>query len=152
MTMARASAYKMQWTRETIFQELVRVLVDALGVDADEDGVGDLDNMEVRLATDLGAESVDFLDIAFQVKKRFGVLVAGSELFFAGVTQSHAPHFHEYVAKDGTLTEVGVEELLKRTPWMPWDGDIVKKGVLVSNLFTVGYIVHYLEKKLGVVS
>ncbi|MBI2089526.1 MAG: acyl carrier protein [Deltaproteobacteria bacterium] len=55
------------WKREEVERELKNMLVDALGVD--EDRVVP----EASLVHDLGAESIDFLDIGFRVQQTFGV-------------------------------------------------------------------------------
>src|SRR3990170_4263922 len=55
------------WTREEVEKTLKEILVDALGVD--EERVVP----EASLVHDLGAESIDFLDIGFRVQQTFGV-------------------------------------------------------------------------------
>ncbi|MFQ5898659.1 MAG: acyl carrier protein [Candidatus Methylomirabilia bacterium] len=55
------------WTREKIFEALRQLLIDALGVKAEEV------RPEASVVNDLGAESIDFLDIGFQIKQAFGV-------------------------------------------------------------------------------
>ena len=49
----------MAMSRDEIFQEVQEVLVEALGVDDDEV------TEAATLMSDLGAESIDFLDIVF---------------------------------------------------------------------------------------
>lgn len=56
-----------QWTREEVERALKEILVDALGVE--EEKVVP----EASLVHDLGAESIDFLDIGFRVQQTFGV-------------------------------------------------------------------------------
>ena len=58
---------KKQWTREEVEQTLKEILVDALGIE--EEKV----IPEASLVHDLGAESIDFLDIGFRVQQTFGV-------------------------------------------------------------------------------
>ena len=53
----------MAMSRDEIFQKVQEVLVDALGVDDDEISA------EATLMGDLGAESIDFLDIVFRLEK-----------------------------------------------------------------------------------
>src|SRR5881392_3774133 len=55
----------MTMTREEIYSKVQGVLVDALGVD-EEDVTPD-----AALREDLGAESIDFLDIVFRLEKAF---------------------------------------------------------------------------------
>ena len=66
MSQAVGSSQK-QWTREAVEQTLKEILVDALGIE--EEKV----IPEASLVHDLGAESIDFLDIGFRVQQTFGV-------------------------------------------------------------------------------
>ena len=62
-------------TYDEIFGKVQATLVDALGVDEDE---------VTRAATlqgDLGAESIDFLDIVFRLERNFGIKIPRGELF-----------------------------------------------------------------------
>ena len=54
-------------TREEIYDKVRTVLVDALGVDEDEV------KPDAIIKDDLGAESIDFLDISFRLEKAFGI-------------------------------------------------------------------------------
>jgi len=55
------------WTREEIERTLKEILVEALGIE-EERIVAD-----ASLVHDLGAESIDFLDIGFRIQQTFGV-------------------------------------------------------------------------------
>ncbi len=65
----------MAMSRDEIFQQVQGVLVDALGVDDNEV------TSQATLMGDLGAESIDFLDIVFRLEKTFGIKVPREELF-----------------------------------------------------------------------
>ena len=65
----------MAMTREEICEKVTETLVDALGVDEEE--VKD----DATLMGDLGAESIDFLDIVFRLEKAFGIKIPREELF-----------------------------------------------------------------------
>ena len=56
-------------TYDEIFEKVQATLVDALGVD-DEDVT-----QEATLQGDLGAESIDFLDIVFRLERNFGIKI-----------------------------------------------------------------------------
>ncbi len=56
-----------RWTREEVEKTLKEILIDALSVDEDKIVP------EASLVHDLGAESIDFLDIGFRVQQTFGV-------------------------------------------------------------------------------
>lgn len=62
-----AKTMQKSWTRDDVERALKEILVDALGVD--EERVFP----EASLVHDLGAESIDFLDIGFRVQQTFGV-------------------------------------------------------------------------------
>jgi len=128
----------MAMSRDEIFQEVQEVLVDALGVENDEV------TAEATLMGDLGAESIDFLDIVFRLEKAFGIKVPREELF-PGEGLINNPEF----VSNGKLTERGLSELRDKVPHTDFstfedDPDINKLG----DLFTVGAIVNYVEAKL----
>ena len=61
-------------SRDEIFEKVKETLVDALGLDDDEV------TPSARLKADLGAESIDFLDIVFRLEKGFGIKISTAEL------------------------------------------------------------------------
>ncbi len=62
-------------TYDEIFGKVQATLVDALGVDEEEVTRG------ATLQGDLGAESIDFLDIVFRLERNFGIKIPRGELF-----------------------------------------------------------------------
>ncbi len=129
----------MAKSRDEIFQEVQGVLVDALGVDDDEV------TAEATLMGDLGAESIDFLDIVFRLEKAFEIKIPREELFPAESLMSN-PEF----VSNGKMTEKGLAELREKVPHTDLSGfendpDINKLG----DLFTVNAIVNYVETKLN---
>ena len=56
-------------TNEEVFDKVREALVDALGVDDDEVVPG------ATMVGDLGAESIDFLDIVFKLEKSFDIQI-----------------------------------------------------------------------------
>ncbi len=62
-------------TYDEIFEKVQATLVDALGVDEEEV------TREATLQGDLGAESIDFLDIVFRLERNFGIKIPRGELF-----------------------------------------------------------------------
>jgi acyl carrier protein len=120
-------------------QQVQEVLVDALGVDDDEV------TTEATLMGDLGAESIDFLDIVFRLEKAFGIKIPREELFPAENLMNNSEFVH-----NGKLTEKGLAELREKMPHTDItafvsDPDINKLG----DLFTVDAIVNYVEGKLN---
>ena len=128
----------MAMTQEEVFEKVREVLVEALGVDDDE-VVSD-----ATLTGDLGAESIDFLDIVFRLEKAFDIKISQGELFPDNVLQDP-----EYV-QDGKVTDKGLEELKKRMPHADFsnfenDPDVNKVG----EIFTVDAVVKFVQAKLG---
>ena len=128
----------MAMTRDEIFQHVQEVLVDALGVDDDEV------TPNATLMGDLGAESIDFLDIVFRLEKAFNIKIAREELFPIENLLNNS----EFV-NNGKLTEAGLAELKNKMPHtdlagFEQDPDINKLG----DLFTVDSVVNYVEIKL----
>ncbi len=128
----------MAMSRDEIMQQVQEVLVDALGVDDDEV------TTEATLMGDLGAESIDFLDIVFRLEKVFGIKIPREELFPAENLMNDS----EFV-QNGKLTEKGLAELREKMPHtditaFESDPDINK----LADLFTVNAIVNYVEGKL----
>ena len=60
---------------DEVFGKVQEALVDALGVDDDEV------TPEATMVGDLGAESIDFLDIVFKLEQSFGITFDRAELF-----------------------------------------------------------------------
>ena len=126
----------MSMSRDEIYSKVQEVLVDALGVDEEEV------TPTATLRGDLGAESIDFLDIAFRLEKAFGIKIPRGEMFpedlFTNAT---------YV-QDGKITPEGMEEMKKRMPHM--DFTELEKDPNIDNVqFTVDTVVNYIESKVN---
>jgi acyl carrier protein len=124
-------------TKEEVFEKVREALMDALGVDDDEV------TPEATMVGDLGAESIDFLDIVFRLEKAFDIEIPRSELFPEDILTSA-----EYV-QDGKVTDAGVTELKKRMPF----ADLTKfeSNPVVQdfgNLLTVNDLCRYVESKV----
>lgn len=128
----------MPMTREEIFEKVKETLVDALGVDDDEVEGG------ATLTGDLGAESIDFLDIVFRLEKAFNIKVPRGELFPENILNNPG-----YV-KGKKLTAEGLAELRKRMA----HADLTEfekdpQVDQIAELFTVNAIVRYVEGKIA---
>ena len=124
--------------REEIFEKVQEVLEDALGVDTEEV------TPEAKLTRDLGAESIDFLDITFKLEQAFGFKIQQGELFPDGSNQDPE------LIKDGKLTAKAIEQLQQRLG----DADISEfekdpKVSAVADLFTVDTLVGFVARKLA---
>lgn len=122
-----------------VFDKVRETLVDALGVDDDEV------TKEATLIGDLGAESIDFLDIVFRLEREFGIKIPRGELFPESIFQGD-PEF----VQNGKVTDKGLAELRTRMPF----ADLKKfeqnpELTGISDLFTVEMITKYIQGKLG---
>jgi acyl carrier protein len=125
-------------TRDEIFSKVQAVLVDALAVDEDEV------TPEASLVRDLGAESIDFLDIVFKLEQAFGFKIAQGELFPENVAQD--PKF----VKDGKVTPEGITALKARLPHVDFAKFEANPAIgKVGDLFTVESLVTFVENKLS---
>lgn len=125
-------------TRDEIYSKVQEVLIDALGVDEDEI------TPEAKLTSDLGAESIDFLDISFKLEQEFDFKIAQGELFPDGAAQN--PEF----VQDGKITPAGIEAMKARMPHADFsafekDPQLSKVG----QVFTVDVLVNFVERKLN---
>lgn len=124
--------------QEEIFAKVQETLVDALGVDDDEV------TLKSTLQGDLGAESIDFLDISFRLEKNFGIKIPKGELFPDGLTSQ------EGLVADGKVTEAGIAELKKRLPFCDVDSFAKDpRADKIWDLFTVEMLVKYVASKVG---
>ncbi len=128
----------MPMSEDEVFEKVKETLVDALGVDDDEV------TAEATLTGDLGAESIDFLDIVFRLEKTFDIKIPRGELFPDGIFNN--PEF----VQDGKLTAAGLAQLKSSMPHVDFtefeqDPDINK----MASLFKVQTIVSYVTTKVG---
>ncbi len=124
-------------THEEIYSKVKEVLVDALGVDDDEI------TPTAVIRDDLGAESIDFLDIMFRLEKAFGIKIPKGELMPENVAND--PNF----VQNGVVTPVGIAMLKEKMAHSNFDEfEQDPKVESMSKLFTVEAIVKYVEGKL----
>jgi len=124
-------------TEEEVFEKVKETLVDALSVEEDEV------KPEATLTGDLGAESIDFLDIVFRLEKAFDIKIPRGELFPDNVLNNPE------LVQDGKLTAKGLGMLKERMPHADFsefeqDPDINK----MAELFKVQTIVNYVMSKV----
>lgn len=122
---------------DEVYQKVQSVLEDALGVDEDEV------TKDATLVGDLGAESIDFLDIVFRLEKEFGLKIEQSELFPENVLTDPT-----YV-QDGKVTDEGMATLRARLPHANLDEFEASRDVDdFSEVFTVDAVVKFVQNKL----
>jgi acyl carrier protein len=128
----------MALSREEIMEKVREALVDALGVDEDEV------IPTARIGADLGAESIDYLDIVFRLEKAFNIKIPRGDLFPDNILTS------EEFVQNKKLTEKGLAELKARMPYANLSKFEQNPNVDdIADLFTVDMIVGYVEAKLA---
>ena len=126
-------------TQEEIYVKVSATLVEALNVDEDEV------KPTSTLQGDLGAESIDFLDIVFRLEREFGIKIPRGELFPESIFQGD-PEF----VQNGKVTDKGLAELRARMPFADLSEFEKNPEVShISDLFTVDLIARYIQGKLG---
>lgn len=121
-----------------IFPKVAETLSGALGIDKNDI------RPESSLVRDLGAESIDFIDIIFRLEKNFDIKIPSGDLFPAGILND------DRFVKDGRVMPEGLAELKAKVPYL--DVDAFSKDPQVSRLsdfFTVQMVMNYLQDRLA---
>ena len=125
-------------TETEIFQKVQECLSGALGIESDEI------HSDSSLVRDLGAESIDFIDIIFRLEKAFDLKIPSGELFPASLLNENG------LVQEGRLTPEGLKVLRIKMPYL--DLGEFKKDPQVSKLaeqFKVKMITHYVRERLA---
>ena len=123
-----------------MYAKIQAIVADALFVD--EEDV----TRESNLMGDLGAESIDFLDIFFRLEQEFGVTLPRGEL-----EQSVRGELSEAdFAINGLLQEKALDRLRRAMPEA--DPDLIRAGMMVReipSLFTVATLERIVAAKVA---
>ena len=120
-----------------IFEKIQETLASALGVEQSEI------RPESSLVNDLGAESIDFIDIIFRLEKSFDIKIPSGDLFPGNILND------DRFVKDGTVTPDGLQELREKVPYL--DVDAFSKDPQTARLadfFTVQMVINYIKDRL----
>ncbi len=115
-------------------QLIIECVAESLMIDASTISI------DSRLINDLGMDSLDFLDIMFQIESRFGIKLQKEDLNFLsriGIKQEEA-------VKDGFLSSEAKSRLHQILPDLPLDRDI--KLLELGNFITVGTLLKIIEE------
>lgn len=121
-----------------IYENVRSIIMDALAVEADDITPG------ARLTDDLGAESIDYLDIFFQIEKKLGIRIEVNERVVNTVLND------ERFVRDGWITDDGLEELRRQLPSI--DLALLEEGRDVrrfTSIFTVEGITNMVKSRLA---
>jgi acyl carrier protein len=126
-------------TRDQIESTMRALVADSLALTREEV------TLERALFDDLGADSLDFIDIVFSVERAFGIKVRDSELDFLSRLDFSSPA----VMRDGHLTRETVDRL---SEWLPRlrevpDPSAVTPRALFS-LVTIETLCRLVERKI----
>lgn len=125
-------------TNDEVFAKVQEVLVDALAVDEDEV------TPEATLNGDLGAESIDILDISFKLEQAFDFKIGQGELFPEGVVQD--PEF----VQDGKFTDEGLKRLKEKLPHFDFSKLDSDPSIMnLPQIFTVDALCKFCANKVG---
>ncbi len=123
---------------QEIIAKVRKCVATALGRDEEEV------ELESVLSRDLEAESIDYLDITFQLEREFGISIQKDELFPQKIFQDEA-----YV-KDGAVTEQGLAYLREKLTFANLDAFAADPKVTkVPDLFTVQLLVNFVKTKVA---
>jgi acyl carrier protein len=127
-------------TQHEIFEKVKEAFMEALGVDDDEV------QPESKIFDDLGAESLDLLEIVYLLEHEFEIKIPRDGI----AEQSKADIEPTDYEVDGVLTALALEKLRELMPEVPKDE--LKPGLLsadIPKLFRVQTFVHIVERLLG---
>ena len=109
--------------------------------------IQDLASIELKssLVGDLGADSLDFLDLVFQLEEKFGIKISRGEVNLFQSLELPEEEAH----KDGILTDRAIEKLKTLMPEV--DPAVFKPGLpvgTVPKLLTVETFVNIVSRKM----
>jgi acyl carrier protein len=128
-------------TSDDVFTRVRALIADSLAVEASAI------TPQSRLIDDLGADSLDFVDLTFAIEKAFGVKLREAELNFLARLDFSSPAVMQggYLTRD-TITSIRpLLPALDRTP----DPDRVTPGELFS-LLTVETLCLMVQRRLSI--
>lgn len=125
-------------TDSQIYESVRAIIVDALAVDEEEVTAG------ARLTDDLGAESIDYLDIFFQIEKKLGVRIEVNERVVNTLMND------ERFVRESRITDEGMEELRRQLP----NADLgpleeTRDVRRFTSIFTVEGVVNMVKSRLA---
>jgi acyl carrier protein len=120
-----------------VFLRLRTMVADSLAVDAAQI------TPDSRLIDDLGADSLDFVDLVFAIEREFGVKVRESDFNFLTRLDFSSPA----VMQDGVLTAETIQKLMPLLPALERmeDRDHITPGQLFS-LLTMESLCRMIER------
>ena len=129
-----------EMTETEIFEKLLPLIREVTG--AKEDQV----RMESNLMEDLGAESIDLLDLSFLIEETFGTTIEADEFEQQASGQITDGEYE----RDGYLTAEALEQLKKALPEVPPEKlRAGLKKIELAAVLNVAVFVHLIQRKLA---
>lgn len=126
-------------TETEIFAQMKPLIVEVLGVAEEQI------HLESVLVKDLGAESIDLLDLSFRIEEHFKVRIEAYEI--EREARKRLPD--GVYEKDGFLTEAALLEIQRAAPELnPSKLVIGLRKTDIPLLLTVGFFVRTVARKL----
>jgi acyl carrier protein len=94
-----------QWTRDEVFESVRECFMEALGVEHEEV------HLQATVIDDLGAESLDFLDIAFRLERAFEIKIPRGN-----IKAKSQEGIEDQYEVDGVLTPLALDKLREIMP------------------------------------
>src|SRR4051794_35794773 len=121
-----------------ISARVAKVLVQALGVENEDI------KPSATLQGDLGAESIDFLDIVFRLEREFMIKIRQDELFSEPLMQAGT-----HIVHDGRVTDLGLDMLRASLPYADLrELERDRRLNSVNDVFTVDLLSNFISWKL----
>jgi len=120
---------------DSVDNRVRRMLMPVFGIDSIEEITPDK-----SLVQDLGAESLDFVEIVFLIENEFGIKIETKEIVSGGSSE-------ENLFDEGKLTETGVRILRERLPHNPdrFMPNMTKMQIFMA--ITVGDLIHIISQR-----
>jgi acyl carrier protein len=126
-------------TEQEVFEKLLPLIREVTGVPAERI------RMDSNLMDELGAESLDLLDLSFLIEERFGITIAADE-FQRQATALYPDLVYE---REGLLTDAALVALRQALPEVPANKFHAGMPKLsVPRVLNVAVFVHLIQRKL----
>lgn len=127
----------MVMSYDEILVKIQEIVSEALGIDPEEA------TADARLTEDLGAESLDYLDMAFHLEKAFGITIDSNELLLTNILPN------VQFVREGRITDAGMDELHRRLPDVNLNVlDQSRDPSDMVGVFTVDALARFVRAKL----
>ena len=126
-------------TEQEVFEKLIPLIREVTGASPDTI------KMESRLMNDLGADSLDLLDLSFLIESEFHVTLQGDEFQREATTRIPGGVYE----RDGILTDEALAELKTALPEIDPDKLVTGLRALeLPRLLNVAVFVHLIQRTM----